>query len=118
MGNNMPSEEKIHRAAAVIVKGDLGEQSLVDYLKSLLTTLWEEQDGFSGKRPFGNSGWQYDVWIAFIKAGLITGELDADGCVKDCDDKEGDALVLAVIKRMNVSSGEYKDEPMHQRMGL
>lgn len=112
------TEEKIHRAAAVIVKGDLGEQTLVDYLKALLTTMWEENEGFSGKRPFGNSGWQYDVYKAFISAGLIEGKLDDDGCVESCDDKEGDKLVLAVIKRLVIKTNEYVPEPMHQRMGL
>ena len=38
---------------------DLDETLTVkDYLKTLLHTLWDEEDGFSGKRPFGNSGWQ------------------------------------------------------------
>ena len=33
---------------------DLNETiSIHEYMFKLLSTLWEEQDGFSGKRPFG-----------------------------------------------------------------
>jgi hypothetical protein len=30
-------------------------------------TLWDEEDSFSGKRPFGNSGWKWDVYTAFLE---------------------------------------------------
>jgi hypothetical protein len=37
---------------------DAGDNITIrDYLRILLETLWEEGEGFSGKRPFGNSGW-------------------------------------------------------------
>ena len=31
------------------------------YLKELSLTLWKEKECFNGKRPFGNSGWDYDL---------------------------------------------------------
>lgn len=49
------------------------------YLLALLQTLWTEEEGFSGKRPFGNSGWQYDLFISLAKAGFIAGAVTADG---------------------------------------
>jgi len=104
MGYDMPKEaevsnETVLKAAAVIVKGDLGEQTLVDYLKSLLETLWEEDEQFSGKRPFGNGGWKFDVYAGLIEVGVISGSLDEDGYVDKYDSKEADAVVFAVIKR-------------------
>jgi hypothetical protein len=36
-----------------------------NYFKELLLTLWKEEEGFSGKRPFGNSGWQKEVYNCF-----------------------------------------------------
>lgn len=95
------TDEQIRKAAAVIVDGDLGKQTLVDYLKSLLETLWEEGENFSGKRPFGNGGWQLHVCKAFVIAKLVDGEIDADDdYLVACDEKAGDALVLAVIRRL------------------
>lgn len=41
------------------------------FLHGLLSTLWEERDGFSGKRPFGNSGWQWDIFYPLAEAGFI-----------------------------------------------
>ena len=40
---------------------DAGASSIRGYLKTLLTTLMAEGEGFSGKRPFGNSGWEYEL---------------------------------------------------------
>lgn len=37
-----------------------------------ITKLFYETEGFSGKRPHGNSGWDYYLYRPFIDAGLIT----------------------------------------------
>lgn len=67
------------------------------YLIELLATLWREEQSFSGKRPFGNSGWQYDLYVPLVKAGLISGELDEDGYPVEVDYKAGDRLIQAAI---------------------
>lgn len=71
-----------------------------DYMKRLLTTLFEEGEGFSGKRPFGNSGWEYDIARPLISGGYISGEIDSDGCVEDFDEDEfqrGVRLLIAAL---------------------
>ena len=73
-----------------------GEITLREYFKNLLTTLWEEAEGFSGKRPFGNSGWQYDVYKALIKNDLIPGILDEYGFVEDIDTKKADDFINSI----------------------
>lgn len=80
-----------------IGRNDAKAKTIRDYLKALLATLWDKDEGFSGKRPFGNSGWKYDVYAALIKAGCVTGKLDCEGCVETCDDAEADRLILAAI---------------------
>jgi hypothetical protein len=113
------SEELIVRAAAVIVKTDLGELTLVDYLKLLLTTMWEEGTEFNGKRPFGSSNWKGCVEYALIKNGIMVGEIDEENeWVDECDSKQSDAIVLAIIKRLVIKVSEYIPEPAHHRMGL
>lgn len=42
-----------------------------DYLAQLLATLLSESESFSPKRPFGNSGWERDIFNAVVEAGHI-----------------------------------------------
>lgn len=61
------------------------EVSIREYFKELLNRLFSEGERFSGKRPFGNSGWEYDIIAPLIKAELIKGSLDDEGCVETFD---------------------------------
>lgn len=77
-------------------ENDAGAATVGGYLHALLRTLWREGESFSGKRPFGNSGWESELHRALIAAGKVEGgELDEDGFV----DKEGNAndVVLEAI---------------------
>jgi len=95
------TNEAITKAASLpLGDNDAGAATVADYLRKLLAELWKDGEGFSGKRPFGNSGWEYDLYAPLIGAGLIGGKLDEDGYVEKCDTKAGEALVLAVIERM------------------
>ena len=52
------------------------EISLRDYLKELLCKVVVEGESFSGKRPFGNSGWQHDIAKALVIGKCIPGTYD------------------------------------------
>ena len=67
------------------------------YLMTLLTTVWDEQEMFSGKRPFGNSGWCYDLYIPLIKAGYVEGKIDEDGYVEECDNPTAHQIIMDCI---------------------
>jgi len=58
---------------------DGDEIRVKDYLKKLLQTLWDEQDSFSGKHPFGNSDWEYDLYVPLANAGFISTNRDSEG---------------------------------------
>lgn len=78
--------------------GDLNrEVSLREYLHELLPTLWEEGEGFSGKRPFGNSGWEFDVYAFLVKAGAVEGELDEDDRYEKCDKLAANKMMPGLI---------------------
>jgi len=47
-----------------------------EYLSRLLLTLLEKGECFSGKRPFGNSGWENFLLVPCVRAGAIQGEID------------------------------------------
>ncbi|HBN27233.1 MAG TPA: hypothetical protein DD405_07175 [Desulfobacteraceae bacterium] len=67
------------------------------FLHLLLKTLWEEGECFSGKRPFGNSGWEYDLYKPLIQAYIISGEIDEDGDIETFDEKEGNRVISELI---------------------
>lgn len=88
---------------------DLNQDITVQgYLLRLLSDLWRKEDEFNSKRPFGNSGWQWEVYGALIEAGHMPGELDADGCIVDFDERAGEALVLSLIGQMGTAVQEAK----------
>jgi hypothetical protein len=81
-------------------RNDAGATTIGAYLTALLVELWQQEEGFSGKRPFGNSDWKFDVYKALIKGGAVPGKLDADGCVEDCDNVAADEAVLVAIETL------------------
>lgn len=76
------------------------------YLTALLTAVWTEKEGFSGKRPFGNSSWECDLYVPLIKAGAVEGTFDEDGYL-DTFTRENEAkagtLILDAIKALGGS---------------
>lgn len=86
---------------------DADAATIRDYLVKLLTEVWELQDSFSGKRPFGNSGWDGYLMMPLIKAGFIVGKLDPEhGWLDECVDAEwakGHRLIADAIKSLAVS---------------
>jgi len=75
--------------------------TLGDYLASLLTELWREKENFSGKRPFGNSGWDYAVYICLHNAGIISLTLDEIGDIETLDsdqEQKADLIIDSLVK--------------------
>ena len=81
-----------------------GEITLKEYFKLLLLTLWEEDEGFRGKKPFGNSGWKWDVIHVLAKAKLVKGDAtqysDGDIEFNNVDYKAGEKLIKQAIKEI------------------
>lgn len=73
---------------------DAGVATIRDYLIKLLTTLWEEQDSFDAKAPFGNAGWNVDIYLVLLRAELI------EGTAGEFNDERGDALMNAAIAEL------------------
>lgn len=80
------------------------EVTVREFFFELLKTLWIEQEGFSGKRPFGNSGWDGNLIVCLIKNKLVSGEidlvhgeLDEDGYLEIYDSAEVDEFVINMI---------------------
>ena len=82
---------------------DSGATTVRGYLVSLLAAVWEEGEGFSGKRPFGTSGWAADLYQPLVGAGFVPGALDEDGYLDDFPSTsrlQANELIAAAIKSL------------------
>ena len=92
------SDDTVLAALDVRFDSDAGENITVrQYLHKLLQALWSDGEGFSGKRPFGNSGWEYDLYTPLIKSGLIKGEYSDEYGIENFDTKEARKYVHSLI---------------------
>jgi hypothetical protein len=89
---------------------DAQASSVRHYLGLLLLTVWRQKEGFSGKRPFGNSSWEYDLYRSLIEAGLLPGQLDENGLVEKMDHQIGHALIASAIVKMYSDAGQERSE--------
>lgn len=64
-----PTPEQV--LAAAMPANDAGAATIREYLTALLTAVWVEGEEFSGKCPFGNSGWEAELFDALEFADLI-----------------------------------------------
>lgn len=86
--------------ACPMADNDAGADTIRTYLVALLAELWKHGECFGGKRPFGNSGWEYELYGALAKAGFIAGTFDEDGYVDEMDTDAGRSLITAAIESM------------------
>jgi len=79
-------------------ENDARAATIGDYFILLLLNLWEEGESFSGKRPFGNSGWEYELYKPLLKAGVIEGSIDECGDVEGVDIKAAWHIVNSTLQ--------------------
>lgn len=79
---------------------DTNARSIRQYLHSLLITLWDENEGFSSKRPFGNSGWDYDLLTPLVVMGAIKGKFIEEDGLYEVDAHAGRILIVNLIQHI------------------
>jgi hypothetical protein len=84
-----------------MVENDAEAATIRGYLKALLSTLWEEGEGFSGKRPFGNSDWEFELYRALVQAGHINGTIDEYGDLDEVDKAAGNKVIFLAIEALD-----------------
>lgn len=88
-----PTDEQLDAALLLRFDSDAGDElTMLEYFEQLLQTLWDEGEGFSGKRPFGNSGWQGEVIQALAAAELVKNETREE-------ERAAELFVCAMITR-------------------
>ena len=94
----MKTAEKVKKALEIKFDCDLSDGiTIKEYILRLVIELFYQKEGFSGKRPFGDSGWEYDLYKPLIEHGLVSGVIDVDGCVDTVDSEEADQLLFRII---------------------
>lgn len=77
---------------------DAAAATIREYLVKLVAQVWNEEECFSGKRPFGNSGWTADFDKTLIQHGVVEGTLDSDGYVEEIDRHEVKDIIAKTIQ--------------------
>lgn len=96
--------EQIEQALRLPTDGGPRDGATVrEFLGDLLRKVWDEREGFNGKRPYGESGWAYSLYEPLLTAGLIPGSLDDAGYIETVDKAAGDALIFECIDAMVAS---------------
>lgn len=80
-----------------MVDNDANAETIKDYLRAILSNLWQEKESFSGKRPCGNSGWEYYLYDSLVLSGHIDGEVE-DGEIIERDIEAGDEVICLCIE--------------------
>lgn len=83
--------------ATPMQRNDADAATIGDYLRALLADVWKYDEGFNGKRPFGNSGWKGEIYAALVAAQIVPGTIDADGYLDECDDDRADEVIARAI---------------------
>lgn len=81
-------------------ENDANAETIGEYLRLLLHAVWVEGECFNGKRPFGNSGWERELYTALALAGVVASDVDPDGQVEDVDTKAAHLIISDAINQL------------------
>lgn len=82
---------------------DVEASTVREYLSKLLAELWRQKSEFSGKRPFGYSGWYLDIYHALQAADLMDDPDDHDA--RMAEREWADAIIQGCIWEMGYHDG-------------
>jgi hypothetical protein len=85
---------------------DANAVTVRDYLVAIVRQVWREGEDFSGKRPFGNSSWEHEIFTALGKNGLIDVQFDEYGYIHDFDRSWAHHVVLDAIDQLGACCTE------------
>lgn len=112
MTDTPATDATTYDAGAILALGldpdenDAGAATVRDYLVTILATVWECDEDFSGKRPFGSSGWSLELCKPLVAAGIIPGSLDAEGFLVEFDRNCAHDALAAAIEGLRVAAAD------------
>lgn len=90
-------------------RNDADAATVGDYLIALLAKVWQEGEEFNGKRPFGNSGWEYELYLPLVRAGYVVGTI-VDDELDDCDIETARELIANAIEALRPDGETHPDD--------
>ncbi|GAA2321494.1 hypothetical protein GCM10010149_88170 [Nonomuraea roseoviolacea subsp. roseoviolacea] len=81
-------------------RNDAGAATIKDYLIALLIDLWKSSEDADPAKPFGNPSWEFDLYEALVRAGLISGLIEDGDYVSEVDREAGNRLINLAIKTL------------------
>lgn len=82
-------------------ENDSGADTVCGYLIALLAVIWDDGQDLS---PFGNSGWEWDLYQALVTAGYAENPFDDNGCIipgNNFDKQAANALIASAIEALD-----------------
>ena len=82
-------------------ENDAKVKTVKEYLKKLLLGVWIKAESFNSKRPFGNSWWKYEIYVALARAKVISADMDDDNYIQDislAEEEKANNLIAEAIK--------------------
>lgn len=80
-----------------------GRKTIGGYLHELMVQCWSKGSSFNGKRPFGSSSWEFDLYKALATSGRIQLTLDEYGYIDEFSREErqkADALIDLAVEEL------------------
>ena len=96
----MKSVSPIEVLLCPMQQNDAHAATVGQYLIALSRRVWVENEGFSGKHPFGNSGWDYEVFEALGAAGYIDVDRDKWGD-ETYDEQQAGVLIKQAYEELH-----------------
>ena len=79
---------------------DIGTVTARAYLKRLLHDLLMKGESFSGKRPWGNSGWEHELAMPLSIAGVIDADIEDERYAYPKDEDDYKAALAALVEAL------------------
>jgi hypothetical protein len=95
--------------AVPLPTNDANAATVREYLVALVREVWRYDECFDGKRPFGNSGWQSEVYDGLAVAGLDDGDATVMRAIEALGESQADAEKRAEDRIVAWLRAEYPD---------
>ena len=87
-------------------ENDADAKTVGEYLYRIIEKVLFEGESFSGKRPFGNSGWESELFVPLVTAGVCDGSVDEDGYLETIDECEAHTIVCEALARVLIGKNQ------------
>lgn len=82
-----------------VLNMDVDGTPLRKMLKDLLTMVIMQGESFDSKRPWGDGGWEFDIYLAMVQNGFVDGKIE-DFMLWEVDTTKCDEILIRCIEEI------------------